>query len=215
MCYLKIVMLYHEKDKGKIRAVLSLVEFKLKIGFVIMNKKLLSLMTFAAISATGINNVYAATSGTLNFTGQVDNSTCQITGLNQTISIPDFEAAFVQDKTHDERLHTAPVVFSVDNCASGITEGTVTFNYTPQNGQDKAYIDLTDSDMRGMAVGLHDGTTYIRAGNIRTFPITSASGSYTHNVVVNRITRNGPAGGSATVRPGTYNGQYSVTMTFQ
>ncbi|WP_293792965.1 fimbrial protein [uncultured Pantoea sp.] len=214
MRYLKIVVLYHEKDKGKIRAVLSLVEFKLKIGFVIMNKKLLSLMTFAAISAASMGNASAADSGTLTFNGTVEESTCQITGLDQTVAIPEINAADVEGHIHNQAIHLLPVTFSASSCPAGISQGNITFSYTPQVGSDKDYLHLGDTDMRGVAVALNDGT-YIKNGQTRTFVIDNNQGSYTTNVRVNRILRSGPPGTDGSIIPGNFAGNFAVTMTFQ
>lgn len=179
-----------------------------------MNKKLLSMMTFAAISAASMGNASAATSGTLTFNGSVEESTCQISGLDQTISVPEINAADVQDHFHNQAIHLLPVTFSASSCPAGITQGNITFSFTPQSGSDKDYLHLGDTEMRGVGVALNDGR-YIGNGATRTFVIENNEGTYTTNVRVNRMLRSGPPGTDGSIIPGSFAGNFAVTMTFQ
>lgn len=179
-----------------------------------MNKKLLSMMTFAAISAASMGNASAETSGTLTFNGSVEESTCQISGLDQTVTIPEINAADVQGLAHNAQIHLLPVVFSANNCPAGISQGNITYSFTPQSGTDKDYLHLGDTEMRGVGVALNDGR-YIGNGATRTFAIANNEGTYTTNVRVNRMLRSGPPGTDGSILPGSFAGNFAVTMTFQ
>ncbi|WP_343552839.1 fimbrial protein [Pantoea sp.] len=179
-----------------------------------MNKKILSLMTFAAISAASVSSVNAATSGVLSFTGTVEESTCELVGHTQTISFPEFNVAEVNGLAHNAQIHRMPVNFRVQNCPTNVSAAGLTFDYTPQSGTDKEYIDLPGASVRGVGMAIYAGS-YIKNGDTRTVNIRNGSGSYTVYSRLNRMTRNGPEGTGATVVPGSYNGTFNVTMTVQ
>lgn len=147
-----------------------------------MNKKLLSMMTVAVLSAASSGYV-AANTGTLTFNGNVNKSSCVVSGLDASAQFPQLSRTFLQNAPAEPAQ--VPVTISVSSCPDALTRANIKFSYTVANAGTKR-ISLGDTEMQGLLLVIKrtpgaggGGAAQIGNGNTLSMPIVDGTGSLT------------------------------------
>lgn len=104
---------------------------------------------YSAIAAlTLLSAAATASTGTINFAGNVQDTTCTVTGLTQTANFPAVTKSELQAQPNYSNAAQAPVNISVVNCPSSLTKGKLTVGFNGSSNR----LDLGNTDMRGATV---------------------------------------------------------------
>ncbi|WP_312183197.1 fimbrial protein [Pantoea sp. CTOTU46764] len=173
----------------------------------------------AALTLLSVTSAASANTGTINLSGSVGDSTCTVTGLNQSLSFPHVSATDLQSLANYKVPVQAPVSIDVTACPSNFSKGVLTVNFPAESGSTNR-LDLGNTTMRGAAVmiGREAGsdtndTLLIHNGSNKEFEINGGAGNVTIYPSIVRVS-SGATGGTEVVA-GDFSTTAQLTMAFE
>lgn len=152
-------------------------------------------------------NLFAASTVTLNFTGNIRAATCNITGGNNIdIDLKNISADVFRNASSGSNWNTFNI--SLNNCSSFINQVKLTFTGTADTA-DVASLYKNQGTAKNLAVQLQNGNGTTALGNQKVLQV-STNGQATINIPLR--TRAFSSLGNAT--PGTISANITATITY-
>lgn len=179
----------------------------------------------AGMIAVGVGltstSALADTQGTQTFTANIKDSTCVITGLNESLTYPTFSVADIlaagdnTDTSIDNYIGSHYI--KVVGCPSGVSKMNVqaTYNINPRFGTNKPVVALTGGTGKGIALWLYKaaasgGTNYWFSGQTVTQSIVNGQASQ----IVGVIPYGDFPNGKSDIVAGNYEGVVNFAVDF-